>query len=80
MLVKIDLCGTDWYSISVYNTAGERVRVLKHGGPGDAYSSGEQSLLWEGKNDHGEWVASGLYILHGESGRFADDRLVVVVR
>jgi flagellar hook assembly protein FlgD len=78
--VRVELCKANWFSFNIYNTAGERVRSLKPGGPGDAYSSEEQHMVWDGKNDRGEWVSSGVYILYGEGGRFSDRRLVVLLR
>ena len=44
-------------SLSVYNILGEKVRTLLE----EERSSGEFEVLWDGKNERGRDVASGLY-------------------
>ncbi|NQV18258.1 MAG: T9SS type A sorting domain-containing protein, partial [Armatimonadetes bacterium] len=43
--------------LTVYNLKGQKVRTLYTG----ITSSGEQSLVWNGKDDDGKSVGSGLY-------------------
>ena len=44
--------------LSVYNVAGQRIRTLA-----DGYrSAGTHSVVWDGKNDSGRAVASGVYV------------------
>lgn len=44
--------------LSVYNTAGERVRDLFNG----SAEAGDQNVPWDGLNDMGERVGAGMYI------------------
>ncbi|MCX5782347.1 MAG: T9SS type A sorting domain-containing protein, partial [Elusimicrobia bacterium] len=43
--------------IKIYNVAGELVRKLD-------YSTGNGQVIWDGKNDGGSLVASGVYIIY----------------
>jgi cell division septation protein DedD len=47
--------------LTVYNTAGETIRVL-FGGP--VSPGGQYQASWDGKNKSGQNVASGVYLLH----------------
>jgi flagellar hook assembly protein FlgD len=43
--------------LTVYNLKGQKVRTINAG----ITSSGEQSVVWNGKDDDGKHVGSGLY-------------------
>jgi len=59
--------------ITIYNAAGQRVRQLDLGyKPAGVYLSKEKSAYWNGKNDLGEQVASGVYFYTLRAG----DRVV----
>ena len=45
-------------SIVIYNSTGQKVRTLT----ADKYPAGFHQLQWDGRNDSGEAVASGLYL------------------
>ena len=56
--------------VFIYNMAGELVKTLKE--PGDVTTeSGMKVGRWDGKNESGEMVASGVYIymIKGETGK-----------
>ena len=44
-------------SLEIYNVLGEKVRVLIH----DSYDAGQHVVVWDGKNDNGSEVSSGIY-------------------
>ena len=46
--------------IKIYNIAGELIRTLN-------YSNGSGQTVWDGKNDSGNWVSSGIYLIHIKS-------------
>jgi hypothetical protein len=52
-------------SLVVYNTQGRRIRALI---PDQELASGQHKVTWNGKNDHGEDVASGVYLCRLMSG------------
>jgi uncharacterized repeat protein (TIGR02543 family) len=45
--------------VTVFNSHGQRVKNLWHG----QQKAGYHTLVWEGRNDHGESVSSGTYII-----------------
>jgi FtsP/CotA-like multicopper oxidase with cupredoxin domain len=46
--------------LGLYDVAGHRVRQLARG----SFPAGEQALAWDGSDDHGRMVASGVYFLN----------------
>jgi len=44
--------------IQIYNILGQRVKKLID----RRERAGKYKIIWDGRNDHGSWVASGLYI------------------
>lgn len=55
---------TPGFKVTIYNLAGEKVRLLD--GPGEVNAPWRQAF-WDGKNDSGEEVASGIYFYLIES-------------
>lgn len=51
--------------ISIYNIRGQSVRTLSR----QEFSRGEHSLYWDGKDDNGNVLCSGLYLLKLKAGR-----------
>ncbi|MGH7738685.1 MAG: FlgD immunoglobulin-like domain containing protein [bacterium] len=52
-------------SLSVYDTAGELVAVLfPKDGSNEVEANHFYSVTWDGKNDAGHTVASGVYLFH----------------
>ena len=52
-------------SITIYNLHGEIVRQLKLGQrETGTYFSGQRAAYWDGRNEHGDRVASGVYLYH----------------
>jgi len=51
-------------SLKIYNVVGERIKTLVD----DFQSPGEKSVVWDGRNDLGQIVGSGVYIYQLKSG------------
>jgi hypothetical protein len=51
-------------SLVIYNVLGQPIRTLHKG----HHAAGFHQVVWDGRNDHGQAVASGLYIYRLESG------------
>ena len=67
--------------ISIYNMAGERVRSIELGFlPAGTYSSRSKAAYWDGRNELGERVASGLYIYRIQAGSFVEARRMVILK
>ena len=58
----------------VYNVRGQRIRRLM-----DVYlMPGSHTLEWDGRNDRGEYVGTGIYVFRLQAGSFAATRKLIV--
>ncbi|NUM80350.1 T9SS type A sorting domain-containing protein [bacterium] len=64
-------------SISVYNVLGQKVRELVRG---EVKGAGTYRAIWDGKNDAGVQVASGIYIYRLEAGQFRTTRKMFFIK
>ena len=62
--------------LSIYNLAGQLVRVLQF----ETLQAGEHTLSWDGRDDHGREVASGVYIYRLNVGEWAVQRRMLLLR
>ncbi len=63
-------------TLALYDAAGRRVRALEHG----TRPAGEHTIAWDGRDDAGEAVASGLYFLRLETSERSFTRRLALVR
>lgn len=62
--------------LAIYNLLGEKVRTLV-----DAKeSAGMKHITWDGRNDRGERVSSGVYVYRIEAGEFKQTKRLVVMK
>ena len=67
--------------ILFYNLQGELVRTLVAGRQAaGVYLSREQAVYWDGTDDAGQAVASGVYFYQLVAGKFKQVRRMVVVK
>ena len=67
--------------ISIYDTKGELVRGLDLGHqPAGYYTDRSRAAYWDGRNDGGELVSSGLYYYQLRAGVFSEVRRMVIVK
>ncbi len=68
-------------SISIYDTTGKSVRVLPLGFQSAGfYNSRTRAAYWDGRNDFGERVASGIYFYRLTTPSFNQTRRLVIVK
>lgn len=63
-------------TLKVYNLRGELVRVLVD----ETQAAGEHSVVWDGKDDSGRLVTSGVYILTIVSGDFRKSQRMTLLK
>lgn len=74
--IRFSLTGESYVSLVIYNPAGQRVRTLV-----DARSpSGVYEVVWDGRDDSGTNVASGLYLYRLMSDEGARTRRMLLIR
>ena len=62
--------------LSIYNLKGQLVRVLQL----ETLQAGEHTLSWDGRDDYGREVASGVYIYRLDVGEWAVHRRMLLLR
>jgi hypothetical protein len=72
---KLSLPEASDYSVRVFNVAGQLVKTFQ--GHADA---GELTLVWDGSNDQGGKVASGVYFYRAEAKSFAQTRKMMMLK
>ena len=72
--VPVALAGEE-ARLTIYNLTGQRVRVLA----ADTWQAGEHRLTWDGRDQQGRAVASGVYIYRLEMGEWAVYRRMLLV-
>ncbi len=62
--------------LKIFNTLGEEIRTLA-----DApFEAGYHRVLWDGKDEHGKPVASGVYLYQLRAGEFSEVRKMSLLR
>ena len=63
-------------SLVVYNTLGQRVRVLVR----KREEAGFYRVVWDGKDARGRQVSSGIYLVRMEAGEFSEVRKMMLLK
>jgi len=63
-------------TLAIYNTNGQLVRTLVSGD----FGYGRYEVVWDGKNEHGAQVASGVYLYVIRAGEFMAHRKLVLMK
>jgi hypothetical protein len=74
--IEFSLPRTSGVDLGVYNLSGQRIRILASG----ERPAGRYLARWDGKDETGKPVASGVYLCRLQAGGFAQTRNVVVLR
>ena len=67
--------------ISIYDTKGEVIRRFDLGyHPVGTYSTRGRAVYWDGRNEFGEAVASGIYFYLLQAGEYSATRRMVILK
>ena len=70
-----------YVTLTIYDTAGQVVRTIDVGHRVAAvYESRSKAIYWDGRNDLGERVASGVYFYHLSAGDYSATRRMVILK
>ena len=68
-------------SLTIYGASGSLVRSIDIGfTPAAIYQGRSDAIYWDGRNDFGEQVSSGIYFYHLNAGDFSATRKMVIVK
>ncbi len=62
--------------MKIYDTSGQEVRTLAN----DYQTAGKQTVVWDGRNRHGEELGTGVYICRIRSGAFEKVLKMVLIK
>lgn len=68
--------GLEPVTLKVYNTLGQKVRTLVNG----HRQSGPQTVVWDGKDDAGHSVSSGIYVYRLSAGTATESRKMILMK
>lgn len=74
--IRYQVPRTAHISLKIYNVLGQTVRVLLN----EESAPGHYSVLWDGRDDFGRAVASGVYWIRMEASPFTQVRRMVLLR
>ncbi|MBT3267495.1 tandem-95 repeat protein [Candidatus Poribacteria bacterium] len=79
--IPFELRASAEVTVSIYDAAGSRVRVLSLGRrePG-VHTDRERAAHWDGRNDRGETVASGVYYYEMRAGDYRETRRMTILK
>jgi hypothetical protein len=74
--IKLDMKEKGTVAVKIYNVAGQLVRTLHDG----VLGAGHYTLVWDGRNNRGAAVASGVYFYKMDAKSFSKTRKLVMIR
>jgi hypothetical protein len=74
--IKYDLKEAGKVSLKIYNVLGQEVRTLVSG----AHTAGFKSVVWDGRNNAGQAVSSGIYVYRLETSGFVKSRKMMLIK
>jgi uncharacterized delta-60 repeat protein len=74
--IEFTLAKSDFATLQIYDVLGRKVRTLVS----EELSSGYKSVIWDGKNDDGKDVASGVYFYQLKVGDFSEPKKMLLLK
>jgi hypothetical protein len=75
-IIRYKLAGQSDVMIKIYNASGQQITALVN----SVQQAGEYSVRWKGKDDHGQPVATGVYLVRLKAGDFTGMRKMLFIR
>jgi hypothetical protein len=74
--IEFTLSKSGFVSLEIYDVLGKRVRTLVS----EELPAGYKSVIWDGKNEEGEDVASGVYFYQLKVGDFSEPKKMLLLK
>ena len=74
--ISFSLNKADYVTIDIYNIKGEKIKSLLN----EHLGATQHNIVWNGKNDAGEPVSSGIYFYKIKAGKFNAVKKMVLIK
>ena len=74
--IRFNLASSGFVRLTIHDIVGRKVRALVS----EFLPAGHKSVFWDGKNDSGEEVASGVYFYRIQVGDFSETKKLVLLK
>lgn len=74
--IEFDLNSAEWVTLTVYNILGQQIKRLID----EEYSAGQHNVVWNGEDESGRRVASGIYLYRLKAGSDSSSRKMVLMK
>jgi uncharacterized delta-60 repeat protein len=74
--IEFTLSKSGFVTLQIYDIVGKKVRTLVS----ENLSSGYKSVIWDGKNEEGKEVASGIYFYQLKMGDFSEPKKMLLLK
>jgi uncharacterized delta-60 repeat protein len=74
--IEFNLVKSGFVTLQIYDILGRKVRTLVS----EELSSGYKSVIWDGKNEEGDAVASGVYFYQLKVGDFSEPKKMLLLK
>jgi hypothetical protein len=75
-IIRFDITGKSHVSLKVFNILGQEVRTLIN----SVVSPGEKSVSWDGRDNSGATVTSGIYIYSINAGDYRESKKMIFLK
>jgi flagellar hook assembly protein FlgD len=75
-IIQFNIPNSDEVTLSIYDVMGQRICTLVD----DNLIAGNYSVSWNGKNDIGNSLPSGIYFYRIETGNYADVKRMILLK
>ena len=75
-MIGFSVRGRGDVELAIYNLAGQRARTLLSA----VLEAGKHSARWDGRDDHGRKLASGVYVYRLRAGEQVDTRRLLLLK
>jgi len=75
-VIKFSLPEDSWVKVEVFNLLGQKVKTLAD----KPVKKGMCEFVWDGKNQKGKEVASGIYFYKVKTDKFSDVKKMIMIK
>jgi len=75
-MIKYSLKDNSKVSLNIYNIKGQKVKQLDH----EVLPAGQHSIVWDGRDDNGKPVSSGIYFYKLKTNNYEKTRRMILIK